>query len=445
MSRDCLDGSVVADKRQLAQPAVQAPVEAFLRRPQQARLRLSRLGQRAPHEVQAERVELAERAHLPGVSPFHRAIHRRDVVRQLGGLLDRVHSNGEQQLAQEFGVAPAGGRQPLQALGERQLLEEGQLGKARLDLRAVLERLPVQREDRLLLAGVEPRSGLLPQPTRRDQRTDPRGEREVLASRGARPCGHMREHVDPRDVTRPERRRLGATDEGTGEGIDFVDREVELLHQPQHLHHAEDAEAIGDEARHVLGDDHPLAEESLRELAHRREHGGRGVGRRNQLEQVQITRRIEEVRPEKVALERIAASLRQELYRDPRRIRRDDCLGAANRFQPLVQRALRLRLLDDCLDDPIAVGEEIEMIGRVPGGDERGARRLHEWRRLGLECALDRPARYAVAIGLARHVQQYYRNPGRRGECGDAASHRSCPNHADLGNAHLRFTYGVCG
>ena len=109
----------------------------------------------------------------------------------------------------------------------------------------------------------------------------------------------MRDDVDAREIGRAERRRLRAAGEHAGEHVGFVDREAVLLHQPNREHHAEHAESVGDEAGNVLRDDDALAENAIAERARGVDRFLRRVRRRNDLEQVQVARRIEEVHAEK--------------------------------------------------------------------------------------------------------------------------------------------------
>ena len=77
------------------------------------------------------------------------------------------------------------------------------------------------------------------------------------------------------------------------------------------------AEVVGDEVRRVLRDDDALAQPVIGERADGFDDRRVGVGRRDHLEQVQIARRIEEVRAEPVPPEAVAIG--------PRRAPRWEC------------------------------------------------------------------------------------------------------------------------
>jgi len=87
-----------------------------------------------------------------------------------------------------------------------------------------------------------------------------------------------------------------------------------------------------------------------------------------------------------------------------------------NLFEAGEQVLLGLGLLDDDLDDPVAVGQQFKMVGGITGGDEAGAFRGHESRRLrraGLLQALS-GRRRAVGRGrivAARNIEQDHGRP----------------------------------
>jgi hypothetical protein len=72
--------------------------------------------------------------------------------------------------------------------------------------------------------------------------------------------GHRGRHVDAHEVERPERRALGAADEGTGELVDLVGAQAELLCEPQRDHQPVHAQPVGDERGRVAGHHRALAQ-----------------------------------------------------------------------------------------------------------------------------------------------------------------------------------------
>ena len=115
MTRELVDRRVLADERQIAFAVAWPAIEALLRRAQQRRLTEAERAESAAEKLESERVHLLERAALPGITPFHRAIHRHDVRCDLRRLRQRVMALGQQQLAKELRVSAARRRETMQA------------------------------------------------------------------------------------------------------------------------------------------------------------------------------------------------------------------------------------------------------------------------------------------------------------------------------------------
>ena len=88
------------------------------------------------------------------------------------------------------------------------------------------------------------------------------------------------ENVEADHVAEAEGASLGPADGGAGEGVDFFDAEVHLLHHAHDVEHGEGADAVGDEVGRVLGVDDALAEVQIAEVGDGLHRGGIGVGRR---------------------------------------------------------------------------------------------------------------------------------------------------------------------
>ena len=139
-----------------------------------------------------------------------------------------------------------------------------------------------------------------------------------------------------------------------GDRVDLLDRVLARFDRAEDLRHAERPMWLAMKSGRVLRDDDALAQpHGRRRRAMRRDDRGIGVGCRDQLEQVQVARRIEEVRAEPVPAEAVAAALGERRDRDARRVRADDRLGAAHRLDALEQRSLDVEPLDDGFDDPV--------------------------------------------------------------------------------------------
>jgi hypothetical protein len=240
--------------------------------------------------------------------------------------------------------------------------------------------------------------------------------------------------------------RFGATGDDAGEHVRLVDRQPVFLHLPNGEDHAEHAEPVGHKPGDVPRDDDALSENSIAEMTRRGNCLRRRFSRRDDLQQVQIPRRIEEVHAKKTRPKSGGASLEQRVDRNARRVRRDDRMLGQRRFQSRVQRALRLGLFDDRFDHEIAVGEKREVVVRIADGNQRGAVRIHERGRLALLGPLETGPRDRVSTRVAfrrGHVEENHRNAGRRGERRDPAAHRPRPDHAEFPNSHSNVSPSV--
>ena len=108
-----------------------------------------------------------------------------------------------------------------------------------------------------------------------------------------------------------------------------------------------------------------------------------GFRRRDDLEQMQIARRVEEVRAQPVAPEVVAAPFRDRVHRNARRVRADDRSRPARLIDASEQLALHVELLDDGLDDPVGFAQLREALIEAAGCDELPGVRSEE--RIGLE------------------------------------------------------------
>ena len=129
------------------------------------------------------------------------------------------------------------------------------------------------------------------------------------------------------------------------------------LERAKDLRHAVEADVVGDEVRPVLRDDDALAETVIREVRHALDDRRIGLRRRDDLEEPQIPRRVEEVRAEPVPPEVVAPAFRQRRDRDARRVRRDDRPRTPDGVDALEQRPLDVELLDDRFDNPVDARE----------------------------------------------------------------------------------------
>jgi hypothetical protein len=122
-------------------------------------------------------------------------------------------------------------------------------------------------------------------------------------------------------------------------------------------------------------------------------------------------------------------------------IRGDDRGGLHQRFDTREERLLRLRLFDDGFADPIALGEELQVIVGVARAHTRDGRRLHERRGLTLAGLQQTVLGGGAAIrrsriGITGDVEQNDAAARRRRKGRDATAHGAGANHADSRDAH---------
>ena len=115
------------------------------------------------------------------------------------------------------------------------------------------------------------------------------------------------------------------------------------------------ADMIGDESRRVLRDDHVLAEPPIGELAHRRDDRRVGVRGRDDLEQRQISGRVEKMRAEPVPAEIAAAPSARPAIESPDVFELTIEPAARSASTRSSSDALRVGLLDDRFDNPVGL------------------------------------------------------------------------------------------
>ena len=239
----------------------------------------------------------------------------------------------------------------------------------------------------------------------------------------------MRQDVDSGDVHRAEGGTLGPADHRARHGVDFLNREVPARELFQHTRHAVEPDPVRDEIGGVLRHHDPLAELSIDERRQRGDHRGIGVAGRNNLDQPEIARRVEEMAAEPVPAERLGTSLRDRADRDAGRVRCDDGVGAAVGLYPFEQGLLRVETLDDRFDDPVAAGNLRQVAVEPTEADTRPCVAREE--RVRLQC---RGALQTGRGGVGVEIEQQHRQAGVRDVCRDLGSHRACPEHRNGAN-----------
>ena len=146
---------------------------------------------------------------------------------------------------------------------------------------------------------------------------------------------------------------------------------------------------IADEVRSVPGDHDSLTQMAIGEGAHLADHVRTRLGRRDDFQQMQVARRIEEVGAEPMAAEVVAAALGERMNRNAGCIRADDRSGAPGLIDPGEQGPLHVELFDDGFDDPIGFGESLKSLIKAGCGDELPGVRREERIRFERASALE--------------------------------------------------------
>ena len=128
------------------------------------------------------------------------------------------------------------------------------------------------------------------------------------------------------------------------------------------MHHREEEDAVGDEVRTVLSFDDDLAQTAVAEVGHELRNRLIRVRGGDELQQPHVPRRIEEVRAEPVFAEIGREAFGELGNRQPGGVRADERAGPANAVDLFEQGALGLELLDDGFDDPIRVGQPLQVV-----------------------------------------------------------------------------------
>ena len=212
------------------------------------------------------------------------------------------------------------------------------------------------------------------------------GVERVLRRQRTRHAGqHVRHQIEADQVEQPEHTGLGnaewPADGGVG-GFDIdaaVDRLDHGALQPVRPN------PVSDEAGRVLAVDDGLAQRPVGEVADRVDHDVQGIGAGDDFEQSHVPRRIEEVRDQEMAAERLVHPFGQHIERYRRSVRRYRRPGMADSGDPPVQVALDGGIFDHRLDDPVAIGQPVHVVFGIAGRDQLGVALVHQTCRFGLQ------------------------------------------------------------
>src|ERR1044072_7371155 len=163
------------------------------------------------------------------------------------------------------------------------------------------------------------------------------------------------DHAEADEVERAERGRLRPPQRRPRNLVHLPDGES-ALGQHAHSHQrTQPADAAGRELRPLLRHPAALAQAPVEEAV----DGARDFRLRPlspyQFDQMQVARRVEEVRAEAVCAELFGEAFGNLADRDAARVRGDDRAGLAELLDALEELALDVEVLDDGLDDDVAV------------------------------------------------------------------------------------------
>src|SRR5271169_10214 len=377
-----------------------------------------------------------ERSELPIEPGPHGAIDFNDGVGDLGNTVGGVGPKlGEDGPEEDVGLVLRGRDEHSQALGQvLDILRHFDVDELGFLQRAVFQRLPVNGEALFAVGAVlllvEAALGFVAEPLAVNHLDEKRGELQIAALVlyvGGRVANDVSEDVEADEVSEAERGHLGPADGGAGQGIDFFDAEVHLLHDAHDVQRGEGTNAIGDKVGRVLRVYHALAEVEIAEVGdglHRRQVG---VGGRDDFEQPHVTRRIEEVRAKPRTAKVVGEAFGDFGDWQAAGVGGNDGSRLADGVDLAQEFALEVEVFDDGLDDPVHFGEFLEVIFKVADGDQTFQRRLHEGGRFRFHRGFfpggsDAIARGAVGVG-GDEVEQVRGNTGVGQVRGDAGSH----------------------
>ena len=170
----------------------------------------------------------------------------------------------------------------------------------------------------------------------------------------------MHVEADADQVHEPEDRRLRDPERPPHDCVRFLDAQSSINGLRDRAREPEAPQAIGDEGRCVLAAHDGLAESHVGEPGEGLDRVGPRVGAARELEQPHRPGRVEEVRDSEVGDERLGCADEELRDRDRRRVRSHDGGRLPRGVEPPVEVALDVDILDDRLDDPVGVADELE-------------------------------------------------------------------------------------
>ncbi len=380
-----------------------------------------------------------EGAELLAETPAHGEV---DVARVVGNgfqmhgdVVEGVAEDGPEELRLRVGRVAQG----LHALGRILFLEDAHhevIGLAAAG--HVLARGEIQALHFAADLLVEAGAGLLPQGTRSDELGQHvgrlvDGRKGIVGQRVLHGLDHVAHGVQAHHVGSAESAGLGAAELGAGEVVDHIATQAELLRLMDGGHHAEDADAVGDEVGRVLGAHHALAEGGDKEAFELVEDLSLGRGGRDQFDQMHVARRVEEMHAAEARLQGRIEAFGQRRDRQARGIGGEDRIRRDEGGDLLVQVVLPVHAFGDGLDDQVAALQQFEVVVIVGDLDASSIVLVAQRRRAEFFEALDGFQHDAVlGAGRCRQVEQNHGDFGIDAVGGDLRAHDAGAEDGDF-------------
>ena len=237
---------------------------------------------------------------------------------------------------------------------------------------------------------------------------------------------HMAHGVQADHVRRAEGARLGAAQLGARQVIDDVHGQAEFLgfvHDGQDTEHAN---AVGDEVRRILGAHDALAQgggQKAFQLVGDLRAGELG---RDDLDQVHIARRIEEVHAAVARFQVGVEAFGQLGDRQAGSVRGEDRVRADVRCDLLIQVVFPVHALGDGFDDQVATGQQVQVVFVVGYLDQRCIILVAQRRRRQFFQVLDGAQHDAILRAFLRwQVEQHDRHFRVDAMGGDLRAHHA--------------------
>ncbi|MPM82097.1 hypothetical protein SDC9_129155 [bioreactor metagenome] len=223
----------------------------------------------------------------------------------------------------------------------------------------------------------------------------------------------VRQGIQTDHVGRTVGGALRTADLRAGQRIDLVEAEAESLGVVHDGENGENTDAVGDEIRGIERTDHALAQTGGQPGFQRIQRRRIGLLGGNDLDQMHVTRRVEEVDAAEARTDIRRQALRQQVHRQAGGIGCDDSIRRDVRGDLGVQIVLPVHALGNRLDDQVAIGQLGQMLLVVGGIDELQLALAGERSRVQLLEAVEGLLHDTVLVSLlGRQVKQYDRHVG---------------------------------